>query len=81
MCHTRMMLQIRIAGIDSSVEKTTIFVANCGSTSYLAASMLVVEPAGMAVSRMLTPFTVGSTGRKCRTSITRAGMMISLCRV
>ena len=51
----RRKLHTQMLGMEHSVEKTTIFVANWGSWPYLAASMLVVAPAGIAARITLRP--------------------------
>ena len=60
--HVRMMLQMKIAGMEHRVVKITRRVANWGSRLYLDDSMTVVAPAGMAASKVLTPVTILLTG-------------------
>ena len=62
LAHVRMMLQMKIAGMEHRVVKITRRVANWGSRLYLDDSMTVVAPAGMAASKVLTPVTVLLTG-------------------
>ena len=66
-------LQRKVVTSESAVESTTHFVAKGASPLYFAARMAVVAPAGMAVRRVATPFTVESTGRKEQAVKTSSG--------
>ena len=72
------MLHKNVVISDNVVVNTTIFVANGASPSYFDARIAVVAPAGIAVRRVDTPFTVPSTGRIEQAVNTINGIIISL---
>ena len=63
--------------MESIVDATTSFVANISSQPYFDARMLVVAPAGIAVSITTTPVTRAGTPSSVQIPNRAAGIMIS----
>ena len=72
------MLQIGVVISEATVENTTTLVANTASPSYLEAKMLVVAPAGIAVSNTQAPVTMGAIFKRRHGMNTMTGISTSL---